>query len=232
MRCYLIRHAQTIWNRDNRFQGHLDAPMSPLGLRQVERLGRHFAGRTVHALFTSHLGRSRETAAAITRVTGAEAIHNPGLAEINLGEWEGLTPEEIDRRYAGGYQLWCKQPSRVHIPGAEPLEHFRARARATFEEIVSRAHAPELVIVCHGGVISSLLADWLGADYDQLLRQLLLSNAGISAVEWYPRCTTIMWINDTAHLAGLESHDAAPQPITAASSTSSPAAPSASSTRA
>ena len=225
MRCYLIRHAQTIWNRDNRFQGHLDAPLSPLGLQQVERLARHFSGRTVHALFTSHLGRSRETAAAIARVTRAEPIENPGLAEINLGEWEGLTPEEIDRRYAGGYQAWCRQPSRVSIPGSEPLERFRARARATFEEIVSRAQVPELVIVCHGGVISSLLADWLGADYDQTLRQLLLSNVGISAVEWHPQRTTILWINDTAHLAGLESHDVMPQPITGASSPASPGAP-------
>jgi probable phosphoglycerate mutase len=124
----------------------------------------------------------------------------PALAEIHLGNWEGLTPEEVNARFGGAYELWRTTPSQMRIPGAEPLERFRARVQKVVSQILREHHDGELVIVSHGGVIAALLADWLGADYDQLLRRLVLDNAGISAIDGQANPPHVLWINATDHL--------------------------------
>jgi broad specificity phosphatase PhoE len=98
----------------------------------------------------------------------------------------------------------------VQIPEAEPLECFRARVCETVKRLIAApedgagraapAPAEELVIVSHGGVIAALLADWLGAGYDHLLRRLALDNAGISAVDCHVNPPCVLWVNATEHL--------------------------------
>jgi len=204
-RCYLVRHAQTAWNGEHRIQGHSDLPLSALGRQQAERLAAFFAGRRLKGIFTSSLQRSRETAQAIAAGGGCALapIVTPALAEIHLGAWEGLTPEEVNARFGGAYQQWCERPSSVAIPRAEPLGAFQARVREAFGGILTRLDGEgEYVIVSHGGVIAAVLADLLGADYDAVLRRVRLDNAGITALEAGARSPSVMWVNWTGHLDG------------------------------
>ena len=202
-RLYLIRHAETSWNRDNRIQGGSDVPLSPFGLQQAARLGGLFAARHLQAIVSSPMQRSRQTAEAI--ITGNGHGLDPQieaeLAEMHLGAWEGLTPEEVDARFENAYQQWRHSPSMVRIPEAEPLEQFRARVRRIFERLLERATEGEWVVVSHGGVIAAMLAEVLDADYDALLRRLRLDNAGVTALECGPgRPPHVLWINGTTHL--------------------------------
>ena len=114
--------------------------------------------------------------------------------------WEGLTPEEVDARFQGAYQQWCRRPSTVVIPGAEPLSAFRERVRRDMDELIAEWDDGEYVVVSHGGAISAILADLLGADYDSLLRGLQLDNGGVTAVEFSGGSRRILWINATDHL--------------------------------
>lgn len=220
-RCYLVRHAQTDWNSENRLQGHSDLPLSLVGQEQARRLGVWFASRHLAGIFTSALRRSQQTAqlivAGLPAAPGADGsgaaqagnghgldpIVEPDLAEMHLGVWEGLTPEEIDARFAGAYQQWRLRPSSVVIPGGEPLEAFRERVRRTLGRVVARLVDGECVVVSHGGVIAAVLADLLGADYDALLRRLRLDNAGVTAVEFGTAFPHVLWINSTLHLESL-----------------------------
>ena len=203
-RCYLVRHAQTAWNGENRIQGHSDIPLSPLGEQQAERLGQWFASRHLCGIFTSALQRSRQTAQAIAAGNGhgARPVVEPHLAEIHLGAWEGLTPVEVDARFANAYQQWRVRPSSVVIPGGEPLGTFRERVRGALARMLGGMGEGEYVLVSHGGVIAALLADLLSADYDLLMRRLRLDNAGVTAVEFGDR-PHVLWINATAHLGAL-----------------------------
>ncbi len=211
MRCFLVRHAQTIWNGENRLQGHSDLPLSPLGLEQAKRVGAYFralreAGVGLRRLYVSHLQRSQQTAQAIGSEIGLAPTIEPAFAEIGLGQWEGLTPEEIDARFAGAYEQWKTTPSMVSIPGAEPLALFRARVRQAFTAMLT-AHQKEsgdLVVVTHGGVIASLLADCVEADYDRFLRGVSLENAGVSAVNCRHVPPVVMWVNATTHLTSAD----------------------------
>lgn len=205
-RCYLVRHAQTSWNEANRLQGHSDLPLSAAGTIQARRVGAWFASRHLQGIFTSGLLRSQQTAQAIAAGNGhgVSPVIEPDLAEMHLGSWEGLTPAEIDTRFANAYQQWAHAPSSVVIPGAEPLEGFRRRVRQTLDRIVARVEPGEYAVVTHGGVIAAVLADVLGADYDALLRRLRLDNAGVTAVEFgpsaHPALPHVLWINSTTHL--------------------------------
>lgn len=201
-RCYLVRHAETAWNRENRIQGHSDHPLNPLGEEQAKRVAGYFASRHLRGIFTSHLQRSRQTAEAIAAGNGhgISPVEDPDLAEISLGVWEGLTPEEIDSRFGGAYQQWRVRPSTVQIPDGEPLETFRARIRRAVERIIAQRGEGDCVIVSHGGAISAILADVLDADYDALLRRLRLDNAGVTAVEFGTGYTSILWVNAVSHL--------------------------------
>ena len=214
MRCYLVRHAQTLWNHENRLQGHSDLPLSPVGLEQAKRLGDYFASRSLSALYTSHLARSLQTAQAIAHQTGLSPVVEPTLAEMHLGVWEGLTPDEVNSRYDGAYQRWCVTPSQVEIPGAEPMDQFHRRARQAAGQILA-AHQDDgdVVIVSHGGGIASLFADWLEAEYDQVLRRLVLNNAGISALDCQVTPPCVLWVNATSHLVSVDAPDLpGPQP--------------------
>ena len=204
-RCYLVRHAQTIWNSENRLQGLSDVPLSALGLQQAERLGAFFASRRVQGIFTSGLQRTQQTAQAIATGNGhrISPLVERELAEMHFGVWEGLTPEEIDGRFAGAYQRWRACPSAVYIPQAEPIEAFRARVRRVMQTIRTHLGEGEYVIVSHGGVIAAMLADVLQADYDLLVRFLRLDNAGITALEWGADASHVLWVNSTTHLEAL-----------------------------
>ena len=206
-RCYLIRHAQTSWNEENRLQGRTDMSLSPLGRQQAECLGSCFASRHVKGIFTSALQRSRQTAQAIAAGNGhgVSPIIEPELAEMHLGVWEGLTPEEIDARFENAYQQWKIRPSSVVIPGGEPLEAFRERVRRVFGRVMALIGDGEYVVVSHGGVIAAWLTDLLEADYDLLIRRLRLDNAGITAVEFGAGLPHVLWVNATTHLTGVHS---------------------------
>lgn len=201
-RCYLVRHAQTIWNSENRLQGHTDLPLSPLGLEQARRVGAFFASRHLNGIYTSHLVRSRQTAEAIAQGNGhgATPLTERELAEMHLGAWEGLTPAEIDAKFEGAYQQWRTRPSAVVIPEAEPTAAFRQRVQRVFQRLLSQFGEGEHVVVTHGGVIAALLADLWGAEYDALLRRLRLDNAGVTALELGTAAPHVLWVNATTHL--------------------------------
>ena len=220
-RCYLVRHAQTSWNEENRIQGHSDLPLSSLGERQARLLGTRFASQHVHGIFTSALRRSVQTAQLIAEglpaaspspsPAAAEAgngrglslIVVPELGEMHLGDWEGLTPDEVDARFSNAYQQWRRSPSSVVIPGAEPLDAFRTRVRSALDRVMGAVGEGEYVVVSHGGVIAAVLADLLAADYDAVIRRMRLDNGGITAVEYGAHTPHALWINATQHLAPL-----------------------------
>ena len=201
-RCYLVRHAQTEWNRENRLQGHSDQPLSSFGKAQAKRLAGWFASHHLEGLFTSSLQRSLQTAWTIANGNGhrLKPVVDPDLAEMHLGLWEGLTPEEIDGQFQGAYQQWKLRPSSVSIPRAEVLDDFRARTRRALERIAGSFTGGACVVVTHGGVIASMLAEILDADYDTMLKNLRLDNAGISVLEWDGATPHVLWINATDHL--------------------------------
>src|SRR3990170_2183319 len=99
LRLLLLRHAETDWNRERRYQGWTDTPLSAAGLGQAEAAARLLAGSRLGAVWASPLRRARDTAAVIAAPHGLEVQTDPAFREMRFGPWEGLTASEARARF-------------------------------------------------------------------------------------------------------------------------------------
>src|SRR5437764_266405 len=102
----LVRHGETDWNRERRYQGHADRPLNETGREQAEALAEELAGERIDVVYTSDLLRARETAEIVAARLGADVVALRELREIDVGEWEGLTWPEIEERFPEGARRW------------------------------------------------------------------------------------------------------------------------------
>ncbi|MGC8628094.1 MAG: histidine phosphatase family protein [Acidimicrobiales bacterium] len=158
-RLLVVRHAQSVWNAAGRWQGWCDAPLSELGLAQAERAGRALSssGFRPALVACSDLARARQTAELLARhchYRGVLAV-DPGLREQGLGEWEGLTNEEIELRWPGLLEARASEEP-ADIPGGEDNASFARRAMASLSRVAARCKHGDCLVVAHGGVVMAL----------------------------------------------------------------------------
>ena len=206
-RLLIVRHAESALNEQNRIQGHKDSGLTPKGLRQARRLAKKIKKIRIDKIYSSDLGRAYTTTLEIVRHTKLPIVRDHLLREIHLGDWEGMTPEEVDSLYEKGYQKWLKKPSSIKIPKAESLRHFKKRVTTRVKAIAHANHGKTILIVTHGGVITALLSDWLKADFDHLLLNLQIDNTSIVVVDETDKRVRLKTINDTSHLTEKDRHD-------------------------
>jgi probable phosphoglycerate mutase len=163
----VLRHGQSEWNAVRRWQGSADSPLTPLGREQAATTARLLAlGRPWSGVWTSDLQRASETAAIIAEELGlGEPIVDPRLREADAGEWEGLTPDEIELGWPG----WLEDHRRPD--SFESYADVVARARAALLDVALSAadHAPQAaLVVAHSGVVRSLIRELGGDDRRRL----------------------------------------------------------------
>ena len=195
----LARHGQSLSNAVRRFQGVQDVALSELGARQAEALGRAVRRRPIAAVYTSPLERARRTAEIAAEGLGVPLTAVDDLRELSLGEWEGRTVQEIRSLPGDPYEQWVRDPVACPPPGAEPLPAVQARVVGAIGAIAA-AHpdGEQVLVVCHGGVISAYLAHCLGLPLSSIWR-LTLSNGSITEVA----PPSVRSVNSTRHLSGL-----------------------------
>lgn len=160
----LVRHGQTDWNLEGRYQGRTDVPLNAVGREQAERLAAELAAREIGAVYSSTLRRSLETAVAIARAHGLEVRPDPRLVEIDQGEWEGVLSTRIAERYPGPYRRWCEDPRTVRPPGGESIAEVHDRVISAVEEMVERHPGETLCLVTHKTAIVVIRTHYLGLD--------------------------------------------------------------------
>ena len=180
---YLARHGESDWNAANRFQGHSDRPLTPLGRQQAEELAAELAASSsaLDAIYTSPLRRALDTAAVVGEQTGLSPVPVEDLREVDVGGWTGLSRSEVEERFPDGFRRW--------LDGAEGWqdgESYAAMSSRVLSALfrVAAAHPDgELLVVSHGGPIRAIQAAAAGMDvhaYRKLHR--VEPNAGISSV--------------------------------------------------
>jgi len=163
---YLLRHGETVWNREDRIQGRRDAPLTERGIEQARRMGRTLQplleDEAPFTLLASPLGRARRSAELILEAIRpfiAEVRTDARLMEMSWGAWEGLVRAEIEARDA---ERWCRfeaDPWRVAPPGGESYGELAQRARGWLESV---ADERRLIVVAHGGFGRVLRAHYAG----------------------------------------------------------------------
>jgi alpha-ribazole phosphatase len=182
-RVVLIRHAETEESARGRCYGRLDVQLSQRGLRQAQALAGALAGLRLAAVYSSTLARALDTARPLAAAHGLDASLLEALAELDFGEVEGLTYDEIEAERPELFRTWMDDPARVRFPGGESLADLRARVLPALEQIRGRHEREAVAVVAHGGVIRVVLAEALGLE-DGALFRLDQAEGGVSVVDW------------------------------------------------
>lgn len=198
----LIRHGQTEWNRVERFRGRADVPLNDVGLAQAEATGRRVAQtwRPV-AVYSSPLSRAVKTAEAVARHFDLTVQIHPGLADIDYGDWQGLTPDEARQSWPDEIDNWYNHPERARIPHGETLSELRQRAMQTIEELTAKHPGDTIALVGHTVINRVILLGVLGLGNERFWR-LRQDTCAINVIEAEAGDYTLVSLNDTCHLHG------------------------------
>jgi broad specificity phosphatase PhoE len=155
-RLLVVRHGQSVWNADGRWQGQADTPLSPLGREQAREAAPRLARFGFSRVIASDLQRARLTAEILADRLGLAVEVDPDLREIDVGDWTGLTRDEIDARWPGELAEWAAGRSESTV-GGETRTHLTDRARSALV-LAAGGSSPgdSILVVSHGALIRNL----------------------------------------------------------------------------
>ncbi len=201
LKIYLVRHGATIWNAEQRIQGHTDVPLNETGLEQSRRIAQRLKDQKIDAVWSSDLTRARVTAEILAEPHGLTVNTTPLLRERRFGDWEGLTQEEIVAR--GDRQLLDAYRAAVVAdlpPNAESMQSVWNRLSQALKEIIHLHAEGQVVVVGHGGSLRVILCQAMRAPME-CVRHIWLDNACLSLVEFNGDRSWVRLMNDTSHLS-------------------------------
>ncbi len=160
----MVRHGETDWNRDRRFQGHADIPLNEAGRAQVRALAVDLAREAFSAAYTSPLRRAAESAEILAAEIGFEVRPCDALKEVHVGSWSGLTVSEVEGRFPDGHRRWVE--SRVGWEDGETYEELGIRVIAGLGRISNAHPGAQVLAMTHGGPIRCVLAAIRGLPFE------------------------------------------------------------------
>ncbi|MEO1619608.1 MAG: histidine phosphatase family protein [Cyanobacteria bacterium J06632_3] len=214
-RLLLVRHGETNWNRDGRFQGQIDIPLNENGHKQAAQAGEFLKAVKIDAAVSSSMKRPAETAQGILK-------HHPNVTlettdqlwEISHGEWEGMLETEIESGYPGMLAEWQSKPETVQMPKGENLDDVWARAKKGWHDIVAAYSqhigeddgqpAPTVMVVAHDAINKAILCQLFGLGPEKFW-QFKQGNGAVSVIDYHggPDSVPVLSAaNITTHLSG------------------------------
>ncbi len=201
----LVRHGQTEWNRIERFRGRANVPLNETGLAQAEATGRRIANTwKPAAIYSSPLSRAVKTAEAIAKHFGLTVQPYAGLADIDYGAWQGLSPQEARQQWPEIVDAWYNRPHLADIPNGETLEALRRRAMAAVKDLAARHPTETIVLVGHTVINRVILLGILGLGNERFWR-IKQDTCAINIFEVEEEDFTLVSLNDTCHLLNIAS---------------------------
>ena len=177
----LARHGESDWNRDRRWQGHADRPLTDLGREQARDLADRLANTELDAVYSSDLERARETAAIVAERHRLPVEELADLREVDVGSWSGLTRAEAEERFPDAFLRWTQ--GGEGWDDGETYEQLSERVVSALSTIAERHPGARVLVVAHGGSLRAVHATALGMDVHTYRRiQRVEPNATLSAV--------------------------------------------------
>jgi phosphoserine phosphatase len=232
-RIILVRHGQSNYNAEKRYQGSSDdSVLTDLGLTQARKVGETLVTESIDSIYVSPLKRTRQTATEIINQfssnTYSPIIYHEALREIDLPEWEGLPFTQVQNDFPDAYKTWIEQPQLFQIQKLEksddspialltkpifPVQDIYDRSRQFWKMLLPRQLGKTVLIVSHGGTIRALMSTALGIPIEQF-HYLQQSNAGITRLDF--SCSGISSQEPTAILKSMNQthhlHEVLPKP--------------------
>lgn len=205
-RVTIVRHGETEWNVASRFQGQKDSRLSDLGIEQAQALAKRAARCRFDVLYSSDLGRARQTARAITEKTGLIAQECESLRERHMGIFEGLTRTEVEARYPEEIALYYGPNPDYQVPEGESFRQSADRFTKGIEDLARQHLGKNILIVAHGGVLGGFLRNVLGV-LPEYPRRFKRFNGSWNVFTWFGSHWMLETWGDVSHLDMTRSLD-------------------------
>jgi alpha-ribazole phosphatase len=194
LRLILLRHGEPEEAAKGRCYGSLDLSLSEAGKKQIKEKLASIGNLRADVLYTSPSKRAAATAAIVGSLMQLEPILSPELREIDFGLFEGLTYEEIEKRYPQEYKLWMERPTEISFPQGESFAQMKARV-LRFREFLLTTHPGKTVMtVSHGGANRILLAEALAVP-DALIFRIDQAYAALNIIDYLPGSPIVRLVN-------------------------------------
>lgn len=202
-RIYLTRHGETEWNRQKRFQGSKNSELTDKGILAAELLANRIEEIDLDCIISSPLKRAYHTAEIVRGSKSLDIIKHDGFKEINLGDFEGMSWNEIHEKHGNVIERITEDPFNNRYPNGENLLEFYNRVEAALQEVIDKCRNKSVLIVAHGGTIKCIESyirkfkinkDWMGN---------VVKNCSLSCFEVNGNNEIKeIFYNDTEHLKG------------------------------
>ena len=201
----MVRHGETIWNRERKYQGQSDIPLTDEGRIQARSLSERLKDEKIDVIYSSDLGRTIETAEIIAEHHGLEVVPAALMRELSFGIWEGMTYDEIIKKWAEEYNKWQDDPYNEKPPEGETLSELCERVSKFLMKAAQDHPDGRILVVSHAGPIRAILSVLLNLKQD-FFWKFKISNTSLTVIEYNglkqlsDSDAFIVTVNDTHHL--------------------------------
>ena len=206
MKLILVRHGETDWLKERRYQGSTDVPLNPKGLKQARALARFLKHTRPAAIYISELKRTLQTAQPLLKIVKQKPCVEARLNEISFGRWEGYSYAEVEHLYGEAVRRWYtpKRSSKPH--GGESFKSLDLRTGLFLEDLMKKHKNAEnpCIIIAHGGPIRMILVRLFYWPM-KTFWDIRIDPASISVVDIHRERNEIMLLNGQGHLKKLTS---------------------------
>ena len=203
-RIILIRHGETNWNKEGRFQGQIDIPLNDKGKEQATKASKYLEEIEFTKAFSSSMKRPYETAKIILNKNNIQIAKIESLVEISHGLWEGKLEEEIKRTWPEMLDNWHEKPESVTMPEGESIKQVSDRSISAWNLICkSQKENDTTLLVAHDAVNKTLICHILGLSYSDIWK-IKQGNGGITVIDIFKNKNHVLSsLNITNHLGQI-----------------------------
>ncbi|KOP80168.1 phosphoglycerate mutase [Lysinibacillus sp. FJAT-14745] len=196
---YLVRHGETMWNKEQRLQGWLDSPLSENGILHAEKLRDHLKNFSFTAAYSSSSGRAKETLHILLGDRQLPIYYEDNLREIFLGDWQGKTVGDIVTTHPD-YELYTDYPGQFVATHTESFGTVTERAMFTLKKIAEKYPENNVLIVSHAVTIKCIINAILGRNIDQLWAAPFINGTSVTLIEKVEQRWLVKDIGNIQHL--------------------------------
>jgi broad specificity phosphatase PhoE len=192
----LVRHGETMWHAENRYAGVSEVELSPHGLEQAAQLARWAFSAGLCAVWSSPLSRALATAAPCADLAGLQIHIDARLRELDFGDGEGLTSQEMGRRFPAALAAFAIDPVAGHLPGGEDPVAAVDRFVACLRDIADIHPDRRILVVTHTTVIRLALCHLLGTPLEDYRRRYpAIGNCALTEIRWTGQEAALLQLN-------------------------------------
>ena len=201
LRIYFVRHGETTYSQTGGFCGAIDPELTPAGFQMAEQFAATYAKVPWEAVYVSPMKRTIATAKPLCDAVGIEMQLRDGLREINYGDWEGKTVEEVKKDYEEDYINWLTEPAwNAPTNGGETSVEIASRSSLVIAEIQEKYKSGNVLVVSHKATIRILLCSLLGIDLGRYRYRIGALAASVSIVKFDVRGPLLEVLGDRSYM--------------------------------